>query len=326
MVKVYFATNRVPDPAVEGGFGAAIQPTDGADKVLYGTVDVQNIDMNDESSGEFAPAAELTPGSYSDEATAEIVAAKNSLLVFIHGFDNSYADAMKRAAFNAEWLRQSGVASADTTVLAFSWPSAGALFTFPHLDYESDQAKAGLSAPHIGWYFNVLDNLRQDYRQKNPDGKIFLLAHSMGAHALQGAIQWWFQQSGPAEVFFDEAIIAAGDEVDDTFEAKSDAKLSALPKLAQRVTVYHSRRDVAMYLSTTLNLDCRLGFDGPDDKANETTYPVAKFRIVDCTNVTDFDLADPPDATHQYYRRSKVVRRDIASVLGGDGGGGLVTL
>jgi esterase/lipase superfamily enzyme len=326
MVQVYFATNRVPDANAPGGFGSAMQPTDGADKVLYGTVDVQDVDLNDESSGQFAPAADVTPGNYSDAATAAIVGAKNNLLVFIHGFDNSYADAMKRAAFNAEWLRQSDVPSADTTALAFSWPSAGAVFTFPHLDYESDQAKASLSAAHIGWYLDVLDNLRRDYRKNNPDGKIFLLAHSMGNHALQGAIQWWFQQSGPAEIFFDEAILAAADEVDDTFEAKNDAKLSALPKLARRITTYYSRRDVAMYLSTTLNLDSRLGFDGPDDKRNQATYPTAKFRIVDCTDVTDYNLTDPPDATHQYYRRSEIVRQDIAELLDGEGGGGLVTL
>ena len=326
MVKVYFATNRNPDPAAEGGFGTTMAPTDNPATVLYGSADVQGIDLNDESSGQFAPATDVTKGSYSDQAAAEIVGSGKNLLVFIHGFDNSFADAVKRAAYNAEWLRQSGIKAADTTVLAFSWPSTGALFTFPHLDYESDQTKAGLSAFHLGWYLNTLDNLRRDYKRRNPNGKIFLLAHSMGNHALQGAIEWWFAQSGPAEIFFDEAILAAADEVYDTFEAKNDAKLSSLPKLAGRVTIYNSRGDVAMYLSTTLNLDCRLGFDGPEDKTSETLYAPAKFRIVDCTDVKDYDPDNPPDATHQYYRRSIIVRRDIAAVLGGDGGGGLVTL
>jgi len=326
MVKVYFATNRLPDATAAGGFGTAMAPTDAPDTVSYGTADVKNIDLNDETSGTFDPAADVTPGTYSDQAAREIAGATNNLLVFIHGFDNSFADAIKRAAFNAEWLRASGIKDADTTVLAFSWPSAGAVFTFPHLDYKSDQAQAGLSAAHIGWFFNQLDNLRRDYKARNPNGKMFLLAHSMGNHALQGAVQWWFAQSGPAEIFFDEAILAAADEVDDTFEAKNDAQLSCLPKLARRISVYHSRKDIAMYLSTTLNLDSRLGFDGPEDKRNQALYPTAKFRIVDCTDVTDYDLDNPPDATHQYYRRSLTVRKDLAAVLAGDGVGGLQTL
>jgi hypothetical protein len=39
-------------------------------------------------------------------------------------------------------------------------------------------------------------------------------------------------------------------------------------------------------------------------------------------------LAIPPDASHQYYRRSPMVRADIAAVMGNDPGinGGLITL
>jgi hypothetical protein len=82
--------------------------------------------------------------------------------------------------------------------------------------------------------------------------------------------------------------------------------------------VYGSEKDVAMYLSTTLNLDARLGFDGPDQKHDVAKYPPAKFRIVDCTKVEDFDLINPPDASHQYYRRSRIVRTDIAATIAGN--------
>jgi esterase/lipase superfamily enzyme len=326
MVKVYFATNRNPDPAANFGFGAAMAPTDNPSTVRYATAEVQNISLADETSGTITGIAEVTAGGYADQAVSEIIGAGKNLLVFIHGFDNSFEDAIKRAAFNAEWLRASGAAAADTTVLAFSWPSAGTIFSFPHVTYESDQAQAGLSGYHIGQFLNIVDNLRRDYKRRNPGGKIFLLAHSMGNHALQAGVEWWFAQSGPAELFFDETILAAADEVDDTFEAKNGAKLSSLPGLTGRISIFHSRRDVAMYLSTTVNLDSRLGFDGPDDKKDQTLYPPAKFRVVDCTAVTDYDLDDPPDATHQYYRRSLIVRADIATVLGGGGGGGLQVL
>lgn len=215
-------------------------------------------------------------------------------------------------------------------MLAFTWPSVGTLFAapphFPPEAYGLDQAQAGKSGFHLAYFLNNIDQLRLDFHKKNPAGKIFLLAHSMGNHALQAAVQWWFDLRGSADPMFDEVILAAADEEDDTFEAKGGAKLSNLPKLTGRISIYHSRKDVAMYLSTTLNLNARLGFDGPDDKRDKTQYPDAKFRIVDCTEVKDFDFDNPPDATHQYYRRSKIVRADITTVFDDGGGGGLSAL
>ena len=150
----------------------------------------------------------------------------------------------------------------------------------------------------------------------------------MGNHALQAAVQWWFDSRGSDDLMFDAAVLAAADEVDDTFEARGGTRLSNLPKLAERIAIYYSQRDVAMYLSTTLNLNARLGYGGPDDKSDASVYPDSKFRIVDCTEVADFPPLDPPDATHQYYRRSKIVRADIASVFAGGAvpPGGLTSL
>jgi hypothetical protein len=90
----------------------------------------------------------------------------------------------------------------------------------------------------------------------------------------------------------------------------------SLRNLALRISVYSSRRDIAMDLSHWVNHNQRLGFDGPDDKSNELTYPPATFRSIDCTNVYDFPSFLPIDATHQYYRRSKTVRADIAKLMG----------
>ena len=61
-----------------------------------------------------------------------------------------------------------------------------------------------------------------------------------------------------------------------------------LRDLADRISVYSSRRDIAMDLSRVLNRNRRLGFDGPADKGNPQTYTPATFRSVDCTEVYDF--------------------------------------
>ena len=70
-----------------------------------------------------------------------------------------------------------------------------------------------------------------------------------------------------------------------------------------------------MDLSMAVNKNIRLGYSGPADKSNESIYPPATFRSVDCTEVFDFFGLIPPDATHQYYRRSKTVRADIVKLM-----------
>jgi esterase/lipase superfamily enzyme len=331
MTRVYFATNRQPDAAKEGGYGAEIAAMK-PDAIIYDAIDVTGVNLDDAASGQLGKGLAPTPGEFARPLAEEIVANGNNLLVFIHGFANAFADAIKRAAFNAEWFRASRVDAANTTIVAFTWPSLGALVAVPpHFlddDYKADQTQAGKSAFHIGYFLNYIDNLRLDYRQNNPTGRIFLLAHSMGNYALAGAIEWWFANRGSADLMFDEVFLAAADEVDDTFDQPMGGRLHNLPKLGRRISIYSSRKDVAMYLSAAVNLDTRLGFDGPDHKHDATLYPAATFRIVDVTEVDDFNPLNPPDATHQYYRRSQIVRADITKTMANDPSvaGGLFSL
>lgn len=318
MTTVYFATNRLDDGTGAFGYGSSIVPYDIND-ITFAVADVTGIDLAAEGSGTINAISNKTDANFSTTARQAIIGAGKNLLVFIHGFDNSFEDAIKRAAYNREWFAASGRAEADMTVVAFTWPSAGLLFAapphFPPDAYLADQARAAQSAFHLAYFLRVIDQLRSDYRAANPNGRIILLAHSMGNYALAGAVQLWFTSGDPNDLLFDEAILPAADEMDDSFLMTANGRLSDLPRLARRITMYCSERDVAMYLSTTINLEARLGFDGPDDKHDATQYPPVAFRIIDCTDVGDYDLFDPPDASHQYYRRSKIVRSDIAATI-----------
>jgi esterase/lipase superfamily enzyme len=331
MTTVYFATNRKPDPNETGGFGAGIVAGDPA-AITYATAEVTGINLADETSGKIIDISDRTQGNFADAAQAAIIGAGKNLLIFIHGFDNTFNDAMRRAAFNREWFAASGVAAADTTVVAFTWPSAGKLIAapphFPPEAYLADQAQAGRSGIHITYFLSVIDQLRVGYRAQNPNGRIFLLAHSMGNYALQAGVQAWFGGRGSQDLMFDEVFLPAADERYNSFLEPNGMRLSDLPELSGRISLYYSRRDVAMYLSQAINLTFRLGFNGPDEKTNTTDYPTRMFRILDSTHVADFDALNPPDATHQYYRRSKIVRADIASCMADDPNpaGGLITL
>lgn len=315
MTLVYFATNRAADASRPNGYGAGIVDDD-PNAVTYAVADVPNP-----ASGQIAQISDKNPGRFSDAATAAIVGADRNLFVFIHGFDNSFEDAITRAATNADFYRQSQDPDADTVCIAFTWPSMGELIDL-HLGdlddaYERDQAMAGASALHLGHFFNEIDRLRVLFGEQKPLGKIFLLAHSMGNWALQAALSWWTQNNQPKDVMFDEVILAAADEVADTFEAPGGHRMSRIADLARRVTIYYSGKDAILQLSAVINRNQRLGQDGPADKDSQGKYPPTLFRIIDCTAVGDFFPPFLSLETHQYYRLSDTVRKDIVAVMTG---------
>ncbi len=316
---VYFATNRQPDPAAPGGYGARIVDPADPGQVTYSVVPVTGIDLTDDASGQLGAITETTAGGFAETVQAEIEAEGKNLLVFIHGFDNSFENAIKRAAYVRTWFAASGTPAADTTVLAFTWPSAGLLFASlpnaPDAAYRADQAMAGRSGLHAASFLHNVLGLVTHVRGNGR--RAFLLAHSMGNHVLASAMPHLFPAGGEAmPVRYDEAILAAADEVSTTLRTPG-VGMFPLRAMADRISIYHSHRDIAMDLSTSANQNRRLGFWGPDPLIDQTIYPPAQFRCVDCTAVFDFSGLVPADATHQYYRRSPIVRADIAAVMDG---------
>lgn len=316
MVQVYFATNRAADATKPNGFGAQIIPYD-QNQIVYAVAEV-TVDTADTGSGTVAAITERTTGRFSDAALAAIVAANRNILVFLHGFDNTFEDSLTRAALNAEWYRQSGEPTADTTVLAFCWPSLGQLIAGGQpLDgaYLRDQQMATDSGFHLEFFLSEIDRVRQAVQAQDPARHAFLLAHSMGNWVLQAAITRWYQAHQPEDDMFDEVILAAADEQADTFAQPSGIRLGHLREIARRISIYTSRHDTLLWLSSAINHNARLGHDGPLNKTDPAQFPASLFRIVDCTAVTDYPHPVLSEESHQYYRLSPTVRTDIAAVM-----------
>jgi esterase/lipase superfamily enzyme len=329
---VYFASNRATTgPATEWpSYGAElVAPTDPS-QIRYAVAFVDGTDLNAEGSGGITAIERDRLGDFDDEVKGDIVGSGKNLLVFIHGFANSFKDGITRAAFNRDWLAASGLPQADTTIIAFSWPSLGQLIAAPpHLlpdDYLRDQTQAGQSGFHIASFLRVVQPLVTQVRARGR--RAFLLAHSMGNFALQAGVESWFSHGNPAVELFDEVLLAAADERFDSFGFPAGARLSRLRDLGRRISIYYSVRDIALYLSFAVNLTARIGHEGPEHKADAARFDPARYRIADCAEVGDYDLFSPSDASHQYYRRSKKVRADIAAVMDRDPGvqGGLISL
>jgi esterase/lipase superfamily enzyme len=315
-ITVYFATNRAlsgPPDQVRSYTAGIASPSDPA-AVTYAVAFVNDVDLTADTVGAITAIQDIQSGGFSPSAIDDLSHPGRNLLVFIHGFDNSFENAITRAAFNRDWLAQSGIAGADTTVIAFSWPSRGKLITLPFPDsaYRSDQTMAGQSGLQLMSFFA---NLEPIVRAARADGsRVILLAHSMGNWALQAAVESWFAHGSGDSLLFDEAILAAADEVYDTFDFLPIGRLSALDRLARRISTYASTRDAVLKISMALNHGAkRLGQDGPHDRFNTTRFPPQKYRVVDCGGFNDYaiDLA----SSHQYYRRSPGVRSDIARTM-----------
>jgi esterase/lipase superfamily enzyme len=318
LTTVYFATDRAlaGPPGDWRSYGSGITaPADPA-AVTYATAFVDNTDLTADKTGAIRQIQNVQQGGFSQAAIDDLSSPGRNLLVFIHGFDNSFENAITRAAFNREWLGQSGLPGADTTVVAFTWPSLGRLLDLPLPwgDYQHDQIMAAQSALHLMTFFANLEPIIGAARQSG--SRVFLLAHSMGNWALQAAVESWFSHGNGDALLFDEAILAAADERYETFDFPLPRRLSGLERLAQRISTYFSAADLVLGVSVMINAGIRrLGQNGPRGRTDTTRFPPARYRMVDCTRFIDYayDFA----SSHQYYRRSPGVRTDIATLMDG---------
>jgi esterase/lipase superfamily enzyme len=326
-VRIYFVTNRnhIPDNT-KVLFGPRFNP-DGVAALRFGkavydvkgtTAALKSIDVYPDAKT--APGATAVApagsGNFLEDLRQEMLAGRDTL-VFIHGFNVSFMEALAAGALLASSIPQ------DINVVVFSWPSDGE--SVPYMSYYSDREDARASGPALGRaylkLFDFVKELReQEMRQLERAGKesteqtalcmrcIHVLAHSMGNYVLRQGIQS-IRAKDPRKMvrMFDQVIMAAADEDDDTFE--HDDKLRVLPTMARRITVYHNRHDRALVISdrTKANPD-RLGSEGP----RMLDLLPKKVVIVDCSRIAA--LADA-SARHSYFIRSPSIGADITDVL-----------
>jgi len=316
---VHFATNRVLDgpPDDVASYSESVVAPSNPNEVTYGTAFVNDANLTADTIGAISSIQTIGKGQFSQSAIDDLSDPGRNLLVFIHGFDNSFENAITRAAFNQQWFAASGLQQAETSVVAFSWPSRGKLISlpFPSAAYRRDQTTAGQSGLHLMTFFANLEPIITSARAKG--NRVFLLAHSMGNWALQAAVESWFTHGNGDALLFDEVILAAADEIYNSFEFGPTGRLSALDRLSRRVSVYASNEDAVLDISMAINLGAkRLGQDGPHDRSNTDRFPPAKYRTVQCGGFRDYRIN--LGSSHQYYRRSPGVRMDIANTMAGN--------
>jgi len=299
---VYFATNRKPNKKKPTNFGSGFSRDDLGD-VRFGLANVIDGDI-DKSSIKVLPN---NPKQGSQELFNNLRKdmRKNQVdsLIFIHGFNVTFAEAIESAATMAEKYAEKDY---KPNVFVFSWPSDGKV-----TNYFNDRHDAQASGYAFARGLMKLSSFFKDCKPNEVcNQKVHLIAHSMGNYVLRHALQQAQKIAEGASLtrIFDEIILTAADEDNDAFE--HDYKLAKLAHLAQRITVYFNSGDLALKTSdfTKGNPD-RLGHDGPN-KPHEIP---AKVVLVDASSVVG------GIAEHSYHQEEDIVIKDIVAVLKGEG-------
>ena len=189
-------------------------------------------------------------------------------LVFVHGFNNTYEDAVFRYA---QIVHDSG---AQVTPIMFTWPSRAKL-----RDYNYDKESTNFSR-------TAFENTLR-YLAKEPSVKdITVLAHSMGTWLAMESLRQMAIRDGRVDPKIVNVILASPDIDVDVFARQFVELNSPRPKF----TIFVSQDDRALAASRLIsgNVD-RLGRIDPAAEPYRSKLERAGITVVDLTKVKTAD-------------------------------------
>jgi esterase/lipase superfamily enzyme len=164
-------------------------------------------------------------------------------LVYLHGYNVTFGQAVRRTAQIAFDLKFEGAA------VAYSWPSQGSL-----TGYSQDEANVDWSVPHLEAF------LRQLKRGMGLE-KIHIIAHNMGSRALLRALITIDNGTDvPSEATVRQVIFVAPDIDADIFRQLAPKLTGA----AERVTLYAASGDPSLTASRSFHRYPRAGQSEPE--------------------------------------------------------------
>ncbi|MBI1398659.1 alpha/beta hydrolase [Hyphomonas sp.] len=220
----------------------------------------------------------------------------DSVLLFVHGFNTPFEDALIRSAQLSVDLSRRNVFDVGVPVL-FSWPSAGQVSLE---DYRGDQDRSIAAAPYLEQFLDVITDNAEIHR-------INIIAHSMGNRILTQALESYagdyLERHGRDDLEF-RIILVAADVDRDIFEATT----GILDNLQANVTIYTSDADRALHVSEIVNSKLRLG-DTNGDKPFIRANPY--YQTVDATGIA----TELFGVGHNYYSDNPFILGDIVCAL-----------
>jgi esterase/lipase superfamily enzyme len=297
---VFWATNRTLASRRPPGFESEL-PSDGS--LAYGRCDVSiprdhlmgrlegrsilRLEFHDDPERHIAIVKNQvsTPEIFFCETRRYALRSdERDALVFVHGFNTSFEDAVRRTAQLAYDLGFQGPA------LAFSWPSQARLEL---MSYNKDRRNAELSA-------DALRSVLLDLSRKANVQRINVIAHSMGNLVLTEALAAMASENANIRQI---ALLAP--DIDTEIFRRLALKFT---QSRAHITLYASSADLALVASQKFAGYPRAGQGG------ENIVVVPGIDSIDASNV-DTSLVG---GRHQYYADNSQILSDLYSLFRGN--------
>jgi esterase/lipase superfamily enzyme len=198
-------------------------------------------------------------------------ANKHRVLIFVHGYNNRFGDAVFR---EAQLVHDS---NAEVTPILFTWPSRGSVFAYGY-----DRESANLSRDALE---QLLDMLVRDPAVREVD----ILAHSMGNFLVLETLRQMAIRDRRIPAKIDDVMLAAPDVDVDVF--RNDIADMGHPH--PKFTLFASRDDKALALSRWIwGSDARLGAIDPNAEPYRSTLAAEHVDVFDLTDMKSEDAVN----------------------------------
>ncbi|WP_246160155.1 alpha/beta hydrolase [Aureimonas fodinaquatilis] len=211
---------------------------------------------------------------------SEHLPANRRVLIFVHGFNNRFDDAVYRFA---QIVHDSG---ADVAPILFTWPSRARVF-----DYLYDRESTNFSR-------DGLETLLRTVIADRDVGEITVLAHSMGAWPVMEVLRQMAIKDGRIDPKLRNVILASPDIDSDVFATQ----WRRIPNPRPEVFLFTSQRDRALGISRRISGNVtRLGEIDPAAERYRAALEESGIVVLDLSGMSGADrlhhgkFADNPE-------------------------------
>ena len=211
---------------------------------------------------------------------------RQRVLLFVHGFNNKFEEAVFRYAQIVHDSR------APVVPILFTWPSRGSVLAYGY-DHES-----------ANYSRDALESVLQSLAQDPQVGEISILAHSMGNWLTLESLRQMAIRNGRIAPKIKNVMLAAPDVDVDVFKRQ----IAEIGPNDAHVTLFVSQDDRALAVSARVWGGApRLGAINPDKEPNRSDFSADKITVVDLTK-----LKAGGDLNHAKFAESA----DVVGLIG----------
>jgi esterase/lipase superfamily enzyme len=213
---------------------------------------------------------------------------RHECLIFVHGFNVPFDEAVRRTAQIAYDI------AFDGAPILFSWPSQGGLWP---ADYRKDERNAALSIDSLHRVLTLLG-------ANIPGVAIHIVTHSMGSRVVEGALEKLSAEtkaSGPKPL---AQVAFLAPDIDAELFRRAVSRLSGA---ATRITLYASDKDDALVISAKNAGYKRAG------QAGANIVVASGIETIDATAVSTAVLG----IGHSYYADNSTILSDLFYLIRG---------